>query len=259
MSEKKVKCPACAEEISSNETVCPICKEPLPHAAGPESSDSKSEISLYSPKEAALFSLVLTPVFGSFIIWSNWKTLQEAQQEKVQKIWMIALSAVFIIAYLFFDVGYDCGVILISLVVWYVLSCQQQMKYLTEKNIVFQKKKWKTIAIRGVLILICTVAVLEGVFYVFQGPTIDCSSDEAYIKSFEKVVADYTKKIDFKAIEEREKKYGDATKEDKEKVMNLFRMKMFMLKRLTEEEKEEIDGMSAKQLIKYLNKKYEQK
>ena len=259
MSEQKIKCPTCAEEISGNETVCPFCRERLTRAPESESPESESEIRLYPPNEAALFSLFLTPVFGAFIIWSNWRNLKRQEEEKKSRIWLIVLSAVLVIALLFLN-GFVCiGISLCALAVWYFKECSVQMNFLQDNKIDFHKNNWKTIVIKAAVIFICLIALCRSIDFSSGGPELDCSGNQAFMESGKNIREFLISELDIARIAEKAK-YGDETKADEEILEKVHKVRLFLdnnrPRDFSKRELKKINGMSAMQLLKYVDKEY---
>lgn len=256
MSEEKRKCPGCAEEIPANATVCEYCGEKFNSFLETEQTMEKPE--LYNPKAAANWSLLFTPIFGAYVIKSNWKMLGQEQREKRSRIWLITLSVIYIVAMFFLDESV-AGLYLLPLAAWYFVECRSQIKYLTENRIDYQKKKWKSIALKaaGILVGIWALFIIMGL--LFGEPTLDCSSNQAFTESGE-VIVEYLK--DDIGGEELGKKaqYGDLSKDEEALLMKFAKIVQFFNiyapRNIPDAVVKKIDGMTASDLLDYVDEHY---
>lgn len=133
---------------------------------------------------ADLWSLLLTPIFGAYVIKSNWKILGQEQQEKRSKTWLIALIIVYIAGILFLSGGVCSLIFLVALLTWFFLECKPQKKHLDDRKIDYQKRSWKSLVPKAEGILIGAWIVFEIFFMIiaaaFGGPTLDYSSQETF-------------------------------------------------------------------------------
>ena len=94
----------------------------------PESEDQRLQI--YNPNPAASWSVILTPLFGAYIIRENWLVLGNAEAAKRSFFWLIGLGLLY---FLFFFTGlfddFDYLVHLAALIIWYILECKPQVKF----------------------------------------------------------------------------------------------------------------------------------
>lgn len=227
------------------------------------SADGTSqETGLYDPRKAALWSLLFTPVFGAFILKNNWKILKQEQREKRQMIWMIALAAVLFASFLFIGSAVCIGISLVSLAAWFFLECRAQMDFLAGKHLEIPETDWKPVLIKAAVILVCAVAAASLLLLVSGsgGPALDCSGNRAYLESSEEIVEYLKEEYDVPEIVER-MKYGDETEEDKEIMEKVRKVQLFLdwnrPNDLSKEERDELDGMSARKLVKYVDSRYE--
>ena len=256
MSEEKKKCPVCAEEVSIEASVCKFCGEKFSSSLETEQGMKKPE--LYNPKAVANWSLLFTPIFGAYVVKSNWKMLGQEQREKRSKIWLITLSVIYIVAILFLDESVT-GLYLLSLAAWYFVECRSQTKYLTENRIDYQKKKWKSIALKaaGILVGVWALFIIMGL--LFGEPTLDCSSNQAFAESGEVIIEYLKEDIGFEELAEKAQ-YDDQSKDEEEQMIKCYKVVMFFSiykpKNLPDRVVEEIDGMSASELLEYINEHY---
>ncbi len=164
MSEEKKKCPFCMGEINAGSTQCPVCRKVIPSTEEPKKETEHVE--LYNPNAAANWSVLLSPVFGSYALMKNWQILGNESAAKRSKIWMIVL-VVLIVILSFLDVP-AYGSALILLVVWLFCEQKPQVKYIKAHCPAYQKKKWgKTVWIGiGVYCVSLLVLTLAGACFL---------------------------------------------------------------------------------------------
>ena len=259
MSEEKKKCPGCAEAVPVEATVCEYCGERFSNSPKTEQTISTGKFELYDPKVAGIWSLLFTPIFGAYVIKNNWKILGKEQQEKRSKTWMIVLAVIFLIALLFLNEDFCGGLYLLAFVAWYLMECRQQVKYLAENRIGYQKKNWKSIAPKAAVILvgIWLIFIIVGTF--FGGPSLDCSSNKAFMESGETIIKYIKDDIGAEELAEKAK-FGDLTESEEEQIKRFYKLQMFFAiykpNNLSKEIVQEIDGMSASELLDYIDEYY---
>jgi len=184
-STYSVSCPKCGgtidvqEEWGGMEADCPLCRStfvipPRQQPAAPcrratlssprpavsqetqvsrdETQNADAEPCLYNPVAAEWLSLLLTPVFGSWCVWRNYKALGDSVREKRALrhfyIYLIAdLALVFI--------GGAANIVL--LIVWYYHVGQPHCRYIKENAIVYRKQSWLMPILISIAIMICYV------------------------------------------------------------------------------------------------------
>lgn len=261
MSEAKVKCPACAEEIANSEKNCPFCGEKINTSTNTESTDtgtSTTACSLYSPKEAALISILLTPIFGAFVIWNNWKALNKQDETKRSQMWLIVLAAVIAITLFTINEFVWIGICLIALAVWYYKECAAQISYIQENNVDFQKKDWKKIVIPAAFIVVCAV-VISSFCGTAEGPELDCSGNQAFIESGSAIVEYLKEELEVARLVEKTK-FGDNTDDDDKIIEQIRKVQLFLAnnrpKYFSKDELDDLDGLSAMELLEYVDENY---
>lgn len=267
MPEEKKKCPACAEENPAGATVCKFCGEKLSNASSSqEMPGAAQKLELYNPKAAGIWSLLFTPIFGAYVLKTNWKILGREQQEKRSKIWLIALIIIGIIGLVFLSAGFCTAIDLISLVSWFFLECKPQMKYLADNKIDFQKKNWKSLVPKAAGILIGIWLIFFIIGYIFGGPTLDYSSPEEYVKSCKEIIEYLAEDLgskNFEEILEKNAEHSDELTEEEKKVLAVgsflgyFQGEIRGYNIHDKNLKETIDGMSAYELLEYVDENYQ--
>ena len=138
MATFSVNCPHCGgtlevqDEWAGMETACPLCSKafivprrsipaapPTPRAAVPQpvsqppaggyfqvgqpASGPEELPKLYNPNSAGLLSIFLTPIFGSWCVWKNYKTLGDDARAVRSLIWTFCLAVIILSAVFFAD------------------------------------------------------------------------------------------------------------------------------------------------------------
>ena len=94
-------------------------------------SNLESEISdvappLWNPDIAGVWSLFLTPIFGSTLVLINWKSIGDSARTRTAWIWLIVSIIMLIPTALFPGVG------LAYIIIWYFIWQRKQTKYVKE-------------------------------------------------------------------------------------------------------------------------------
>lgn len=140
-------CSSCGNKLVSDiETPPPIqTQKEIP-------SLRKKQIELWNPNAAANWSLLFTPIFGSYLQMKNWNELGITKEAEKAKYWLLA--TVFFIFLINFGATWSDadpeqfanrfrGLGLLYIIVWYFAYARKQPKYVKEKlNDQYQKKSW---------------------------------------------------------------------------------------------------------------------
>ena len=166
-----VFCRGCGKEIHETAVTCPSCGAPqnIPNSKRVSSPVIKNgTVALWDPFAAALWSIVLSPAFGTYIHLLNWKTLNEPQKANSTKIWFYVSFAVMIISPFLMGINYSGLGSLIYLIIWYLISGQLQKNYLSEKfGSSYIRKSWGKpllIAFIAILIFMFIIGIIAGIF-----------------------------------------------------------------------------------------------
>ena len=112
----------------------------------------KKQIELWNPNAAANWSLLFTPIFGSYLQMKNWQALGEQKEANTAKSWLI-FTIVFILFINFLSYLADAdpeqstivarGLGFWYIIIWYFAYARKQPKYVKETlNDRYQKKSW---------------------------------------------------------------------------------------------------------------------
>lgn len=128
----------------------------------------QSDGSLWNPNAAANWSVIFSPVFGSYLHAKNWESLGQKDKAKNSMLWVYAGIAVIALS-IFYKPEMAMGAGFVFLLAWYFLSAKPQVQYVKEKlNNQYVKKGWRTPILYaiGALIALATASVMfsEGAF-----------------------------------------------------------------------------------------------
>jgi len=118
-------------------------------------SNLESEISdvappLWNPDVAGIWSIFLTPIFGSTLVLMNWKSIGDDAKTRTARTWLIVSIIMLVPAALI------PGVVgLAYIVIWYFFWQRKQTKYIQEhwgKN--YQRKGWSKPLLIGIGVMV---------------------------------------------------------------------------------------------------------
>ena len=130
-------CTQCGSQTSGDAIFCQKCGSPI-------TLKNPSEIisePIWNPNAAANWSYIFTPVFGSYIQMSNWRTLGDVDKAASAKIWFyisILVLAALIGMYVFVPErsqlkGQSGGIATLYLLIWYFAAARNQVKFVKNK------------------------------------------------------------------------------------------------------------------------------
>lgn len=129
------------------------------------------QVELWNPNAAANWSLIFTPIFGSYLQMKNWQTLGQLKEAEKAKYWILA--TVFFILFINFGAPWiDAdpeqfssrfkGLGLLYILVWYFSYARKQPNYVKENlNDQYSKKSW-------LLPLISAICIIFIVIFLFS-------------------------------------------------------------------------------------------
>ena len=133
--------------------------EPPKAALVAEAADEVAP-ALWNPDAAGAWSLLLSPIFGSFLVRSNWRAIGDDEKARSGTVW-IAVSVIML------AITSLAGSLfaLIYIIVWYFAWQRPQSRYIKDRwGGGYPRKGWgKPIGI-ALLVYVATVAILFAVF-----------------------------------------------------------------------------------------------
>jgi len=133
-------------------------------AAAPETTtnaptEAHSDIALWNPNAAALWSVIFTPLFGAYLHALNWRALGDKEREEASMTWVFGAGALVLLKILIEVVtppGYSQGdkishlLEYAFLLAWYVTSGRTQARFVKEKfGKSFTHKSWRKPLLMG--------------------------------------------------------------------------------------------------------------
>ena len=135
-----------------------------PHAPTRE----RTPIALWNPNAAANWSLLFSPIFGSYLHMLNWRSLGESERAAASQKWFYAGVGLVVLSLL---VGFSSdtdfaralgGIFLLS---WYFVSARGQAAYVKDKfGTAYVHRRWgKPLGVAaGVLVGVYVIAITLG-------------------------------------------------------------------------------------------------
>ena len=169
-------CNQCGQSNSNDSKFCSSCGTRLetPNNQNtileqPSIYNQTKQIELWNPNAAANWSLLFTPIFGSYLQFRNWQTLGNKDEADNARNWFI-FSILFI---LFITLGtpfiwddpvklntYPKSLGVLYLIIWYFSFARIQPKYVQEKlRDKYQKKSWGIPLISGLAVYIASTFI----------------------------------------------------------------------------------------------------
>ncbi|MGH8619875.1 MAG: hypothetical protein ACREUW_19470 [Burkholderiales bacterium] len=110
---------------------------------------------LWNPGAAGSWSLLFTPIFGSYLLKRNWESIGDDDKARGSRNWML-LSILMLFPSVITGIG------LIYLIVWYFAANRPQMQYVKERwGTDYPRQPWgKPLSIAAVLWIIPTGLIL---------------------------------------------------------------------------------------------------
>ncbi|MEM8993594.1 MAG: hypothetical protein AAGF23_02255 [Acidobacteriota bacterium] len=103
---------------------------------------------LWNPDAAGVWSLLLSPVFGSVLIWLNWRSLGE--DGKAERGLTMVLASVVMLVLTFFV----RGVGLFWIIIWYFAWQRRQTQYINERfGKDYPRRAWTKVVCSAFLLL----------------------------------------------------------------------------------------------------------
>jgi hypothetical protein len=120
---------------------------------------ARTEVALWNPNAAALWSVIFTPLFGAYLHALNWRALGDKEREEASMTWVFGAGAMVLLMLLVEMVvtkPYNKGdsvshtIEFIFLLAWYFLSGRAQAKLVKEKfGGSYPRKSWRQPLLMG--------------------------------------------------------------------------------------------------------------
>lgn len=104
--------------------------------------NNDGELKLWKPSTTANWSLLLTPIFSTWLHEKNWQALGQVKQAKITKTWFYISIAYYLVAILFFPPVLTFILSPFFLATWYFLNAKKQIKHVKEHDIEYKKMPW---------------------------------------------------------------------------------------------------------------------
>ena len=148
---------------------------------------------MWNPAAAVNWSIVFTPVFGSWLQMKNWEQLGHSDEAKKCKFWLIlSLLYTCIIPFVeiprpFSNIGPIC-----LLLPWYIFSGKFQMDYFKKTQLEYTKKSWvKPISI-GLVVMAVYIGTIMNFVTIPSGDLKEILAKES-VPLVDKIVKDQLK------------------------------------------------------------------
>ena len=130
-------------------------------------ADAGEAPELWGPEAAGAWSLLLSVVFGSWVVWQNWKAIGDEKRESTSRIWFI-VSVVVLCLIILLPIGRALG--FLYLIIWYFAENKPQIKYVKDaygKD--YPHKPWTKIVLLGLVIVLgCSFAIGLVSVFIFR-------------------------------------------------------------------------------------------
>lgn len=109
--------------------LAPLDRQPMLGLAAP---------ALWNPDAAGAWSLLLTPIFGSALVWMNWNAIGERSRARTALLWLAASVLVVLTA-----VVLQRGFALLYIILWYFACQRPQTQYVHARwDDSYPRKPW---------------------------------------------------------------------------------------------------------------------
>jgi len=125
---------------------------------------------LWNPNVAGLWSLFLTPIFGSLLVRKNWEAIGDAREARVGTVW---LGVSILIEAAWFTDAVGPAIPFLFMVVWYVAFQRIQALYVRERwGTDYPHKPWALTVGMGFVVLFA-IGFAVGILHwlVFEAET----------------------------------------------------------------------------------------
>lgn len=99
-------------------------------APGTAKSTSLSSSAIWNPVATVNWSLLFTPIFGSYLQSKNWQTLGQESSARTSRIWFwVSIVVVAVVAFAPIPEKVAGGLALWLLILWYVFAARKQITF----------------------------------------------------------------------------------------------------------------------------------
>ena len=124
--------------------------------------------SLWNPNATGLWSILLTPTFGSYLLWKNWAEIGDAEKTRSAKMWLIVSAAMILPSIMTAFIG------VVYLIVWHFAFQRKQAQYVQSfwgENYI--RKSWAKPLLVGFSIFFAIIIALGAmVAFVYSGKSM---------------------------------------------------------------------------------------
>lgn len=147
-------CQQCGAKLSEGK-FCPSCGSPVSGGSndgGVGGGAGRKKPSLWNPNAVANWSLLFTPIFGSYLNKKNWLELGEKGRAKGSSVWF--WISIVVVATLALSPELPPASGLIYLIIWYFAAGKPQVNYVKkELGDEYEKKSWAGPVFSGIGII----------------------------------------------------------------------------------------------------------
>lgn len=102
---------------------------------------------LWNPEAAAAWSILLTPLFGTALVWLNWRAMEEPGRANLELLWLGGALVHYVVASQY-GTWYGLPVLL----VWYLRSCKPQHRRIYERwGLSYARRGWTVPVVVGLV------------------------------------------------------------------------------------------------------------
>ena len=136
-----------------------------------DDKETAERLSLWNPRSACNWSVLFTPVFGSYILSKNWLVLGDEQKAKNSMTWFY-ISIVYLLIIPFVTIPPPFGRLgpLGLILVWYLTSGKHQMEYVSSNTPDYEHKSWSKALSVGACALVLYFGIIFG-YAALTAPT----------------------------------------------------------------------------------------
>jgi hypothetical protein len=202
-------CSKCGKENSDTGKFCVDCGDSLqPSSQGdaPSANNANSKPALWNPEAAAAWSLLFSPILGTYLNTKNWREMGETKRASTSNIWFW-LSIAILILCLLARVN-PIGIGFLYLIIWYFAASRKQVKFVKEKyGDDYTRRTWiKPLGVAFILIT-CVPAFFLGLIMGYEDNKVHNAASITNEKPTEEAYKTEATRLDY-----RKAVFGDYEK-----------------------------------------------